>query len=135
MDTIETPTLIDNGVLVAALFALVTDWDQAEIRAGRRGEYRTTGASMHRLRTLTTDEIGQLVATAGTVGVNTDEGELLVFFGGDYEYQVSYACNRFATRATVGGQRLTANEQRTLERAQSILQSKPRAAERAIKAA
>lgn len=115
----------DKGLLVAALFALVTNWEDAETRTGRRGDYRTTGASMYRLRNLDEEELDQVKLMCGVFGLDYDEDDLAVFFAGDYEYQVSYACNRFATKAGgLASSRLTSQERRTLDRAAEILASK-----------
>ena len=119
----------DKGLIVAALLAVVTDWERAEVRSGRRGEYRTTGASMYRLRELSAEDADVLKTLCGALGIDEDEKELLASFAGDYEFQVSYACNRFATKAgSIGAQRLTNNELRTLERAKQIVAAKSSAA-------
>lgn len=123
----------NQGLIVAALFALVTDWDEQETRQGRRGEYRTTGASMFRIRTLQEDEADSIKAIAGTFGLDLDDDELQEIFSGDYEYQISYACNRFESKTGgIAGGRLTQNEMRTLERAKTILLNKEAAATRIL---
>lgn len=118
----------DSGLMVAMLLALTTSWEQAEIRSGRRGEYRTTGASMFRFRDVTPEVAEMLTTTCGTLGVDVDEDAIRELFSGEFEFQISYACNRFSTRPAIGGQRLTSNEVRTLERAKAILVSKEQAA-------
>lgn len=120
----------NHGLVVAALFALLTDWDKAETRQGRRGEFRTTGANMYRIRELQPEETEQIKMLAATFGIDTDEEDLQEMFSGEYEYQISYACNRFATKSGkyAQGPRLTSQELRTLERAKQILAQKEGAA-------
>lgn len=114
-----------TAVVIAALIAMSTNWDQAEVRTGRRGQYRTTGASMIRLREVK-PEIGEQVAhIAGMLGLELDDEDIEEMFNGDFEFQISYACNRFATKTgTIGSTRITQNEMRTLERAAEILKRK-----------
>lgn len=123
----ENVDVRENGVLVAALLAVLTDWDKAEVRAGRRGEYRTTGASMYRIRELNEQEKQQVMLACGTLGIDVDEDDLSEIFTGGFEYQASYSCNRFVT-GTGSGITLTSNERRILDRAASILIKKEKAA-------
>ena len=83
---------------------------------------------MERLRELAPEELDSVQAVCGALGLDVDNEELREFFSGDFEYQASFAVNRFETKATGGGQRLTQNELRTLERAKLILGRKERAA-------
>lgn len=122
----------DHGLIVAALLAAVTNWDETETRIGRRGQYHTTGASMYRIRQLTPEEADSVKVIVGTLGVDLDDEDITEIFDGEHEFQVSYACNRFEVRGGVGSQRLTQNEMRTLERAKLILVNKEAEATRIL---
>lgn len=118
----------NNQAVLAALFAIMTNWDEAEVRAGRRGEYRTTGANMFRLRELAGEERGRVEAACAAVGIGIESEEIDEMFNGDYEYQISFACNRFVSKgATVSGIRLTGNEMKAVERLRVIAEKKPQA--------
>lgn len=130
INTTET----SNNLILAALMALATDWDHAEQRMGRRGEYRTTGANMIRMRELTDEEKQAVVAGASALGMDVDEEDLEDVFSGTHEYQASFAVNRFTMKnASYGGLRLTQNEARTIERLRTIAERKPEAVQEALK--
>lgn len=132
---------VDSGssnkqLLVAALFSILTNWDETEARTGRRGEYRTTGASMFRVRELQDEDKAILAASCAALGVDVESEEIDEIFGGDYEYQVSFACNRFPSKSvSVAGIRLTGNEMRTVERLKQIAAKKPQAVAELLKKA
>lgn len=124
----------NTQLVLAALFALATNWDSTESRTGRRGEYQTTGASMFRIRELGEDERAVIEATCASLGIEVSPDELDDVFKGDYEYQVSFACNRFPSKGSnVGGIRLTSNEMRTIERLRIIAEKKPQAVQELLK--
>lgn len=126
---VESVPLETNRIL-AALLAVLTNWERAEVRQGRRGEYRTTGASLVRIRALDDEkEIEAIRMVTGLLGMDIDDDDLEEIFSGDFEYQVSYACNRFPTAGSAARvPRLTQNETRTLQRASTIIASKGDAA-------
>ena len=83
---------------------------------------------MYRIRELNPQELEVIKIVVGALGLEADDESLTETFAGDFEYQVSYACNRFATVSGGRQPRLTANEMRTLERARGILANKEQAA-------
>lgn len=133
MPVVATTKATRNVSMIAALLAISVNWDDdnsVTVKEGRRGEYRTTSAQMERIRVLNDEEAQELANIAGSMGLDVSEGELKEFFSGDFEYQISYACNRFATVTGGRTQRLTAKELRTLEQARNILADKEAAAAR-----
>ena len=123
----EIAITIPTRVVVAVL-AIATNWNFAEVRPGRGSDHLTTGAQSEQIRELSADEIDSVQAVCGAFGIDVDDDELREFFSGEYRYQGSFSVNRFETAARRGGQRLTQNELRTLERAKLILGRKERAA-------
>src|SRR6266702_5265698 len=118
----------NTQLILGALFALAVDWESAETRTGRRGQYQTTGASMFRIRELSEDERAILEATCAALGMELAPEDLDEIFQGEFEYQVSFACNRFSSKGSVvSGVRLTSNEMRTIERLKAIAEKKPEA--------
>ena len=134
MPTINTVANSEYAI-VAELLAIIVNWPETESRIGRRGEFYTTGAQMVRVRELDEEELSRLTSMATALGLDYDEEELKKVFSGDFEYQVSFACNRFPSKsgkAAGGGMRLTANEMRAVERLRAISEKKPQAVAQAL---
>lgn len=127
MPTVAAVSSTKNGTLVAALVAAITNWDEAETRQGRRGDFKTTGANMIRLKELDSSEREQLSLVCGAMGCDLDDEELEELFAGSFEFQVSFSCNRFPV-SSASGPALTMAERRVLDKAAGILVRKEKAA-------
>lgn len=131
---IANTTGTPQGLVLAALLAVITNWNETEARQGRRGEYHTTGANMVRVSELTDDEKELVIAAANAIGVDCTDEDIAEVFDGEYEYQASLSCNRFGRKGSnVAGVRLTQNDMRTVERFRRIAESKPQAIEQILK--
>lgn len=104
--------------LLAALVATLVDWDNSEERTGRRGEYHTTGANSLRLREVEGPMLRAVCATLHSVGVDCEESDIAELLDGRYEFQISFAANRFSSKSQRG---LSATEMRALDRAAQIM--------------
>lgn len=118
---------VTKQVILAALVVLLADWDNAQKRTGRRGEYLTTGALSTRFRELPEEVQRGCMEAVGSLGLDVNDGELDAFFNAGHEYQVSYSINRFGASGSSTGKTLTSNELRSVERVRTLIEKKGKA--------
>lgn len=117
---------VTKQVILAALVVLLADWDSAQKRTGRRGEYLTTGALSTRFRELPEEVQRGCMEAVALLGLDVNDGELDAFFNAGHEYQVSYSINRFGASGS-SGKTLTSNELRSVERVRTLIEKKGKA--------
>lgn len=109
---------LPGELLVGSLFALLTNWQNAEARVGRRGTYLTTGSMSFRVRTLTPELKQTLINALPVLNIGIEEKDLDALFSGQHEYQISFAINKFRSKVNSD---FSAIEQRAIEKVRALL--------------